>query len=250
MVVTITESSLYTFYATLGYAGLLTLIILGLIAWTPAFTFLKARLTNGWIIFEKLKGLRMVDIKVGKQFGTSAIKTKNGRYFISDESAFMITKGKAKSVLVPSSVGSTVSPDFLALVQTIEKSTGILIKSDADYKEAVKKYQTNYPDAKSIKIRPYTSIKFRDLDKLFERNVNVDIQESAFALERRKASLMDKFNMTHAMILFVILMGVGVAIFLITKSFGQNYCPACNCVLNGLNQTVQAVTGGVVNATG
>ena len=237
------------FYGTLGYAGLMTLLVLALAAWTPAMTFLKARITGGWIIFEKLKGLRMVNIKTGKQFGSSAIKTKTGRFFISDESAFMISKGKAKAVLVPSGVGSTVNPDFLSIVDKLEATTKIKIVHTEDFQNAVAKYREMYPKEKAIKIRPYVSVKFRDLDKLFERNVNVDVQEAAFALERKKASLMDRFNVSHALIIFVIMMGVGVGIFIITKSFGENSCPSCSCIYNNVSQAVQTVAG-VVNATG
>lgn len=232
-------------YGLMGYSALLTLLLILMLAWTPAATFFKARLIGGYVLFTKLKGLRMMDIRVGKLYGRGAIKTKGATYFISKESGILIKKGKIGAYIVPAGIASTTNMDAFGIFDTLEKETGMMIDSYEKYVEALKKYASLHPD-KQIHIPAYRSVKFRDLDEIFSRNVNTDLQEAAFALERKKASLMDKFSMTHAMMIFIILVGVGLAAVFINMAFGDKTPCNCQCLLDTALNATRAIGGGTI----
>lgn len=236
------EQIIYLIYGLMGYAGLTSVFIVMCFVWTPVACFLKARIIGGSVLFTKLKGLRMCDIKVGKMHGKGAIKTKGGVYYISKDSGVLIKKGKVPAFFIPSGVATTVNLDALALFDTLEKETNTTIDTYESYVHALQAYALKHPD-KKIHIPAYKSICFRDLDEIFSRNINVDLQEAAMAIERKKASLMDKFNMTHAMMIFIILVGVGLAAVFINMAFGGDEACNCQCLVETIAQNVTALSG-------
>jgi len=233
-------------YGLILWMGISTILLFLLGSQTPAFTFLKAKLMNKNILFKKIKGSRMVDFEVAKNVGTGALRTKKGYYFKNDDTGFFVKKGKILGFFVPDGIAQTVNPDFLFVIEKLEKDFGKKITSFDDYKKAVTKYKQEHPDDDSMKIQPYMSVKFRDLDTLFPENLSVDLQESVIAIERRKASMMDKLNMKTAIIIMIILIGVGIVIYFITKSFQGNPCPACQCIYETARNMSVLEGGGII----
>lgn len=233
-------------YGLIAWLGISFILIILLATQTPAFTFLKAKMQGKSVLFKKIKGTRMMDFELAKSVGSGALRTRKGYYFKNDDTGFFIKKGKLLGFLIPDSIAQTVNTDFLFVLEKLEKEYKKKITSFEDYKEAVKAYKKAHPNDNSIKVQPYLSVKFRDLDSLFPENLNVDLQESVIAIERRKASMMDKLNMKTAIIIMIILIGVGIVIYFISKSFQGTPCPACQCFYETAKNLSVLDGGGVI----
>jgi len=232
---------LTTIYVLIAYSGIMTILVLFGFTQTPLKFFLQAKIKKANIVLKKVHGTRMLVFDVCSNRGKGAMKGREGFYFKNEDTGFLIQPGNIPAFLVPGTIAQTYNFDLLALVTALEKRYDASIQSYEDLKTHLRQYNKDYP-GKEIKLPAYTAIKPRDIDKLFPENMNIDLQESMVQYEKRKATMFDKFTTQTAIMLFIVLIGAGVAFFLINKSLTGPACPACSCMY----EVAKNVTGAVV----
>ncbi len=233
-------------YSLMAWAGITTILLLYSLKATPLRLFLQAKILGRYILPKKIKGLPQLKFEIGKPFGEGGIRTRNALYF-KEGKGFMMQPGNIPGFLVPGTIAQTVDTDFLMLVNSLEKVMGGKINSYDELKNAVRAYNTKHP-GKPVRLPLYRSVELKDLDGLFPENLNIDLQESAIALEKKKASMADKFNMSVAISIMMVLIGVGILAFFLQKALAGQPCPDCNCAYNFARNATEALVQTQVSA--
>lgn len=230
------------FYALLAYCMVLTVIVIYGMTQTPLKFFIKAKLLNQKILFKKIKGLNVMRFEVAKDRTSGSMRSRSGYYFKTPNSGFLLQPGNIPCFLMPASSNRSVGFELLEMVQALESKYKTRIDDFFGLQKLLARFNQEHPD-KALKLPANVSVKPHDLDALFPQNMNVDDEEALIGLEKHKARLNNPLSIQHAIMIFIILIGLGVGVFLISKTFGGQ-CPSCTCILDAAKNIT--TTSGVI----
>lgn len=173
-----------------------------------------------------------MQFELAKRKTAGSVKAKSGHYYLSEDSGFFLQPGNIPCFLAPASIGQTVKIEVLEFLAALEEAFGRVPEDNNELRDMVKTYNSAVSQHKRppLRIPSFMTVKPRDLDNLFRDNTNVDQQESLIEYEKRKSRIGDKLDIKHGIIIFIILIGLGVGLFLINKALTGNPCPACTCM--------------------
>lgn len=224
----ITNATLLGFKIIFG-AFVVTLVLF-LLMWlfTPAGTFLKAKLRKADLILDvnRAQGGRFLITK-GKYQGVLDVP-KVGAYMMSERSHIVEQKTKLRMFLSFGEFGSTLPLEYAYIVQKLRESgkkisniedlAGLIgLEYDEKTKSWLQKKDLSEEEIQKIvdlkvEIRPRETIKVHELAYMFPFNITPALIESKTQhMIGLKMGLFNKMNMQYVLMFIMILMGVTLA---------------------------------------
>jgi hypothetical protein len=235
-----------SYYISIGFfilAGLFLLILVFLKMWTPAFTFLKAKMKRSSIIYTVNRAQQGTFVLANdKQEGL--LDTKKGPYIMTEGSHTIDKGSKLPLFFAFGEFAATLDLNYPYIVQTL-RSQGVKMDNWDDIDGLINGWREKLTDKRikevektdrqkalrmldqreqlkkfSLRIRPFKTIPLHQLGHMFPYNVTPSKIEDkivhAVALQRAK---MSKFMNKESVIFFLMILIGGVIAAVIAYKF-------------------------------
>jgi len=228
---------IYILYGIVAFESLLLVFIM----WkTPAATFLKASLLKAPIMYIIGKD-HLGYFKTFKPKSGAAHIKGMGLFNLTENSHTLEAGSKTPIYFAFRDLAATLLPEYPAIIQEIREK-GFLVNNLDDVKVYIDKIKEgtlgNYP----IKIQSFKTYKFHDLVNMFPFNLDPSFIDSTVQCEVSKFTKMMNIGPLAMGGVFVLVLVVALAVFIINRSFkgsiSQDDCAvmvsAAKCVAYGV----------------
>jgi len=197
---------------------------------TPAWTYFQAwyKKRKIMIIFFKEKMYKIVSVKDDG----SALETKHGIFFKTEDSVCFDVKTKTATFFGFSRFAGSMPVEFPALIQEL-RDNGVSLTTFKDYKQAISKN----PDME-LHISPLKTIKMHEVTKMFPFNLNPSLVAEKISVEIQKRNkIMGGFINPTTLLIASAIAG---AIIIVTIWLLMGGKCDCNCIAEGFKGGIVA----------